>query len=497
MSAAPQPRRRRVSAPPRFQASLPTALLLLLACPWLAGCRFDGAGVDLPDAQSCGNDFREPPEECDGQDLGGSTCASLTEYIHGMPSCTDACTIDVSGCHTCGNEVREEAEVCDGADLGESDCRSLGHSGGRLGCTADCNSYDDSQCVDLPPDWYDAGWTRRRRIVVPAGAASADLPAFPLLVVLTDPTLGSKTHPAGNDFLFTAEDGVTKLAHEVETFDGLAGELVSWVNVPLLSSGDDTTIYLYYGNPNAQAQAAAELVWGDDYQGVWHLAEPASDEQNAALHRDSTGNENHGLQHGNNQARGSVGYGQRFDGDDDEIEIANPDTFQLGDTSCTISAWIRTTSIQASGIVVKSPVDSHVPDDKLFGINHTADKLGVDQGWVDYLGGVTDVDNGEWHQVVWIQHGDYADSAELWELFVDGAWESSLEAETGADIAGHTLRIGGLVVDSYFPQRFRGDIDEVRISRTTRSQAWLAASYANQRDPDAFYTLGSEEQLTN
>lgn len=471
-------------------------LLFGIAAASSFGCRFDAAGVDLHDAQSCGNDFREPPEACDGDDLGGATCADLTEYVHGEPTCTGGCTLDLTGCHTCGNEVREGTEICDGSDLG-GDCVALGHSGGRLQCTADCNSYDTSQCIDLPTDWYEVGWTRRRRIEAHSDLVASDLVQFPLLVHLVDPTLGTKTHPAGNDFLFTAADGHTKLPHEIETFDGVAGELVAWVGVPLLDADEDTVIYLYYGNTNAQPQASVSSVWDTHYQGVWHLAEPATDEQNATSHLDSTGHANNGLQHGNSQALGRVGYGQRFDGDDDEIEGANPDSFQLGDASCTVSAWIRTTATQATGIVVKSPVDTHVPNDKLFGINHTAGKLGVEQGWVDYLGGVTDVNDGEWHHVAWVQHGDYSEGDELWELFVDGAWESSLSAGTSPDVPGHTLRIGGLVVGSYFPQRFRGDIDEVRISHATRSLAWLAASYANQRDPSAFYTMSAEERLAD
>jgi hypothetical protein len=136
-----------------------------------------------------------------------------------------------------------------------------------------------------------------------------------------------------------------------------------------------------------------------------------------------------------------------------------------------------------------------VPNDKLFGVNHSASKLGIDQGWVTYLAGTSDINDGEWHHVAWVQHGDYADNEELWELYVDGVYESSKNATTAADPASHTLRIGGHTPDSYFPQNLRGDIDEVRISHTTRSLAWLAASHANQRDPGAFYDLGAEESI--
>jgi cysteine-rich repeat protein len=45
----------------------------------------------------------------------------------------------------CGNGTREVGEECDGTDLGGTTCGDLGYGGGALGCGADC-SFDESQC---------------------------------------------------------------------------------------------------------------------------------------------------------------------------------------------------------------------------------------------------------------------------------------------------------------------------------------------------------------
>ena len=165
--------------------------------------------------------------------------------------------------------------------------------------------------------------------------------------------------------------------------------------------------------------------------------------------------------------------------------------------NCTISAWIHTSSAAAMGIVVKSPVDSHVANDKLFGVNHTEGKLGIDQGWVTYLGGVTDVADGRWHHVAWTQTRDDQGAEERWALWVDGVEESATHATTATAPEALGLRIGGLVVGSYFPDRWQGLIDEVRISPMPRGAAYLATGFRNQSEPASFYAVGDPECLSD
>ena len=50
----------------------------------------------------------------------------------------------------------------------------------------------------------------------------------------------------GTDILFTAADGLTKLNHEIETYNAATGQLSAWVQIPTLSAPADTVIYVYY-----------------------------------------------------------------------------------------------------------------------------------------------------------------------------------------------------------------------------------------------------------
>lgn len=50
----------------------------------------------------------------------------------------------------CGNNIKESGEECDGYDLGSTSCTSLGYSGGTLGCSTTCKRQTSS-CISTTP----------------------------------------------------------------------------------------------------------------------------------------------------------------------------------------------------------------------------------------------------------------------------------------------------------------------------------------------------------
>jgi hypothetical protein len=63
----------------------------------------------------------------------------------------------VGGGPVCGNNVAEPPEVCDGTDLGfatGATCADVGFTGGTLACNASCDNLDLTGCTGGP-----AGWT--------------------------------------------------------------------------------------------------------------------------------------------------------------------------------------------------------------------------------------------------------------------------------------------------------------------------------------------------
>ena len=394
----------------------------------------------------------------------------------------------------CGDGMRTGREQCEGIDLGDATCETLSFDVGTLICTIHC-VFDTSGCADVPSDWLDGSWLYRKSLRIDATQVLADEEHFPVLVSTVDADLAARTLPSGDDLVFTDSGGLTAVPCEIEHWEPATGTLVAWVRVENLSSEEDTQLYLYYGNGDAGPPLTAGTVWDDEQTAVWHLGEPTVDEQTTGSHRDATLNGHVGTQSGNAAGAGRIGGAQHFDGLDDVITVSTGNVIQLGNTNVTISAWVQTTSTLARGIVVKSPLLVHVPDDKLFGINHELNRLGIDQGWVTYLGGASTITDGQWHHVAWVQVRDHSGINEQWRLYVDGVRESDRNANTNADPGDHVLRIGDGVPGSYFASPFAGAIDEVRISSTARSSSWIGTSFTNQSAPAAFVIFGMEQAL--
>jgi hypothetical protein len=97
--------------------------------------------------ENCGNGVVDPPEECDGPDLGQQSCTAQG-YSGGELSCAANCVFDTSMCSdACGNGSIDAGEDCDGAELGDADCTTAGFAGGTIACNADC-TFDTSGCAD-------------------------------------------------------------------------------------------------------------------------------------------------------------------------------------------------------------------------------------------------------------------------------------------------------------------------------------------------------------
>lgn len=114
-----------------------------------AGCR-----LDTVDCHHCGNGVVDVGEECDGSALGGRNCRTVpgTDFGGGTLDCDPDCYFDTSRCHDCGNGAIDVGEDCDGGDLGGNDCTTItgGFDGGSLDCSALC-AFGTSSCTASDP----------------------------------------------------------------------------------------------------------------------------------------------------------------------------------------------------------------------------------------------------------------------------------------------------------------------------------------------------------
>ena len=102
--------------------------------------------------KACGDDFVDPGEECDGDQVPTQNCEQLGYYSSTGPiTCTGDCRLDLSTCASrCGDGViqGQHGEECDGAELGGETCVGQGLGSGTLACTTQCR-FDTSACSEV------------------------------------------------------------------------------------------------------------------------------------------------------------------------------------------------------------------------------------------------------------------------------------------------------------------------------------------------------------
>ncbi|MBN1861979.1 MAG: DUF2341 domain-containing protein [Candidatus Thermoplasmatota archaeon] len=342
---------------------------------------------------------------------------------------------------------------------------------------------------------FNQGWNYRKKITINHSQVSHDFMDFPVLVSIIDQNLRNHAQDNGNDIIFMDDDGVAKqLGHEIEYFDDATGALTAWVKLPIISSTTDTVFYMYYGNSSSSTQQFSERVWNGNYEAVWHLNNNPFDPV-----LDSTAKDNDGLTKGgmtvSDLVNGKIGRCLHFDGIDDFISFAD---FTNSMNSGMCVAWVQTTSTHYGAVWSEANSNSNKPyillgkysDDLL---TFARDIYGMSSNYQGRLS--TGVNDGEWHQIVWMSRGSGNGNA----FYFDGQ-QVSLNWQDGQDPNGiwfddqvtTTHSIGGL--DRPLKDwQWDGLLDEVRIIDTPLSTAWIQTEYANQNNPAEFISVGPEE----
>jgi hypothetical protein len=340
--------------------------------------------------------------------------------------------------------------------------------------------------------------TMHERTLVVYKPVAADLDDFPLLIDITDTDLRDKAQADGHDIIFRALDDTIcddlapapcTLDHEVEKWDGGTGELIAWVRIPKLSASSDTTIYMYYGNPNVYESTENPAgVWDSNYQAVWHLKETTGG-TDAII--DSTGNARHGTDVGNPTlgATGQIDGAVDFGNPNTTRRIDTKDFMSSGVTQFTAEAWVFKEATKDARIIYKNNVGN--TGNPVFGLASGGSdtircRLRISDGsGTDYNVGTISLNT--WTHVACTYDGSNV------RAYKNGQ-EAGFVGETGTLAATNDVVViaqneAGTSTERHWP----GVIDEVRISSIARDACWIGTEYNNQIDPGVFYSVGVEE----
>ena len=332
----------------------------------------------------------------------------------------------------------------------------------------------------------------RKDITIDHTKIDANLSYFPVLVKLTSSNIDfnhflHETYD-GYDIRFSAAiDGGgnatgTLLDYERERFDKGSQVAEIWVEIPSISSGSDTTFYMFYGNTDCVDGQDIEHTWDggtdasplNNYIGVWHLNETG------ATVYDSTLNSYDGSVTGaspNSSSYIAGGYDFVREPDTDYIEMSGTaNTLQL--TDFTAEAWIKIPDSSIPDDYYTVTQSLYCDDNESWAIN-VADDPGYEDkarfttkesGTQTRVFGSVVTDN-QWHYLAGVR------TATQLLIYVDDSPANSAADQRAGQViqSSANIAIGSAVCAT--TDDYNGTIDEVRISNIERSAAWIKASY--------------------
>ena len=367
-------------------------------------------------------------------------------------------------------------------------------------------------------DWYNNSWEQRKKITTTLNTEiNSDLTDFPTLISFTHSDLTQATESDGTDIVFTASDGTTELAYEIERFDQSTGEVIAWVKIPTVSASENTDIYIYY---KGTATSSSSSVWDSSYKLVWHLNQTSTGTVDEFTDVSDTGNDGTGggtgdmTQDANRQptrVEAKIGYGQSFDGPTSSNGNGNDGTGDFiwsqdvsewpgnnggaTDNDLTVEFWAKVDD----GHSDESNMDFFgyfaAGKDNDLALFKVASLNLVRAGTL--LDSDVDATTSDWTHLMIV-----FDPGGISKIYQDGELAEQGDEASGTNgprhegefvLGGEIDKSGGCCVVN---NELQGDLDEFRVSNVVRSADWAAASHANQNDPSSFLIIGPEGPLT-
>lgn len=322
--------------------------------------------------------------------------------------------------------------------------------------------------------WADKDWQYRKEVVVdttPSGASiTSELRNFPVLIRLDSSSFNFEdAKQDGSDIRFYASDDKTQLPFKIESFDSKTGLAAIWVSVPDVAGSAQTKFYMYFGNKKAGVAPVSGAVFDPLYKAIYHFG---IGEKTPA---DDTANRND-LTTAVPVKAGWIGGAAHFEGNG---SVALPQISFDATQGFTFEAWVRPRDGAASGVVLATS-----------GVT-----IAIEQGRPTIEAGnqkaaATTALTGDWSYLAATVSGQTI------TLYVNGLPAATLTSPqvvqlAPAALAGSPSQSSG---QSITGPNFAGEIDEVRLSATARSAAYVKAAFAAEGASGHLTHVGPTEQ---
>lgn len=338
----------------------------------------------------------------------------------------------------------------------------------------------------LDPSWYSASWGYRISFAINYTklGTTTTLSNFPFGFATTSSIFahtangGHMGKTDGTDIVITDSDGTTKLSHEIEGYNSSTGATIIHFKYPsAVSTSSNTTIYMYYGNSGASDQQDTTNVWDSNFKLILHMNQPAT-----ATQTDSTINANNATKTNTPVSQtGQFGTALRLGLPGPSYLSATNVTSGFGDfTVCTL---YNASTTQPTYFRI---ADQGYDDAFAFGrVSGEQTRLYVRNTGTNQLNPAF----GSYHYGCGVRSGT---NGYVW---IDLSKTSNTNVGTTALGGAYGLKIA-TSINNPTGDYMNGPIDEVRVSNTARSDAWIYTEYQYLMNQSTFYTWGTEESGT-
>jgi biopolymer transport protein ExbB len=313
---------------------------------------------------------------------------------------------------------------------------------------------------------------------------------FPLLVDLADSKLrttgsgGEVAHPMGFDISFSLDAANTMpLAHEIEKYDGTAGELVAWVKIPSLDTS--TTLFIHMGDAAITTDVSTPTaVWTAGFGAVFHLTDRV----------DSTANANNGTETSTQpDPDGQIEIARAFNGTTSHITVpAAPSINNVFAAGGTVAVWmfVESPGQGSLGRVFEKATVLRLGNCDGAGVTgsvfFTQEFTGGPATWCTPA---NTLPTGAWTHVTVMY--DKSSTANDPAIYINGTLRAANQVQT-PNGSSFNDSVGSLLLgDSPGGGRaFDGRIDELSFANVLRTDGWIRTTFDNQNDPNTFVMLG-------
>ena len=311
-------------------------------------------------------------------------------------------------------------------------------------------------------------WPRSGSLYLNTTPDGANLPAeasveeFPVLVRLHGEFFDfAAAKPNGEDVRFSTPAGVP-LPYQIEQWEAAKGEASLWVRVPKIAGNARQELLMHWGNAGAVSESNGKAVFNDSngFLTVLHMGDAVKDETGSVKAEDE----------GTTATAGMIGTARHF-GERQGIFCGEQNqSFPVGASPHSTEAWVRAERVNGrvmawgnehgqGKVVMHFMSPPHVKMECYFsGADVSSEGRMPLNDWV--------------HVFHTYEKGDS-------RIYVNGVLSNASKTQNAplAIKSPARLYIGGW----YRNYDFRGTVDEVRISKLTRTADWVKLQYQNQK----------------